>query len=162
MRSARLFPPAFLFLLLLSTPMACPGQVSTENGLTNADIVRMMKAGVPESIIVREIQMSSTTLGAGPAALIELKKHGASENILGAILDSRSRTSKFVSDAPDSTYVAADPSSSRPHRLPPFEADLRLNSKQREKISVGQNHIKFEQSGVPVFSLKWKENSQVK
>ena len=162
MQGVRLLLPAFVFLLSLGIPSSCSAQVSTENGLTNADVIRMMKAGIPESIIVREIQISNTNLGTGPAALIELKKHGASENILGAVLDSRSRTNNFVSDVPGNSYTPEPSSSSRPLRLPSFEADVRLNSTKREKISVGQNHIKLEQSGVPVFSLKWKENSQVK
>ena len=162
MRSARLFLPAFLFLFSLGFPVFCRAQAPTENGLTNADIIRMMKAGVPEAIVVREIQMSQTTLAGGPAALIELKKHGASENILGAVLDSQNRTGNFVSDTSGGPYIAEQSTSSGPHRLPSFEADVRLNSTQREKITVGQNHIKLEQSGVPVFSLKWKENSSAK
>ena len=161
MRGARLLLPAFLFVLSIGIPTSCPAQAPTENGLTNADVIRMVKAGIPESIIVREIQNSNTNLGTSAAALIELKKHGASENVLGAILDSRSRANSFASDVPGS-YIPEQPSSSRGHRLPSFEADVRLNSTKREKISVGQNHIKLEQSGVPVFTLKWKEGSQVK
>ncbi|HME31643.1 MAG TPA: hypothetical protein VKG65_02710 [Terriglobales bacterium] len=49
-----------------------------------------------------------------------------------------------------------------PHHLPSFEADVQLNSKERGKLFVGQNHIKVERSGVPVFSLKWKETHAVK
>ena len=162
MQGARLLLPAFVFVLSMGIPSSCPAQVPTENGLTNADVIRMMKAGIPESIIVREIQMSNTNLGTGAAALIELKNQGASENILGAVLDSRSRTGNSVSEAPARSYVPEQYASSRPHHLPSFEADVRLNSTKREKISVGQNHIKLEQSGVPVFSLKWKENSHVK
>ncbi len=75
------------FLLALSVPFLA--QAPTDNALTSADIARMVKAGVPESIIVREIQMSRTDLGTSPAALIELRKQGASEAVLGAVLDSR-------------------------------------------------------------------------
>ena len=162
MRGAHLFLPAFLFLLSMGIPVSCPAQAQTESGLTSADIVRMMKAGIPDDIIVREIQMSKTDLRTGAAALIELKKQGASENILGAVLDSRSRTSNFDSGAPTRSYIPGQSASPRTRHLPSFEADVRLNSTKREKISVGQNHIKVEQSGVPVFSLKWKENSNVK
>jgi hypothetical protein len=161
MQGARLLLPTFLFVLSMGIPTPCPAQVRTENSLTNADVIRMMKAGIPESIIVREIQISNTNLGTGAAALIELKKQGASETLLGAVLDSRSRTANFVSEPPGSLYIPEQPAS-RPHPLPSFEADVRLNSTKREKISVGQNHIKLEQSGVPVFSLKWKKSSHVK
>lgn len=162
MRGAHLLLPAFLFVLTMGIPGSCPAQAPAENGLTNADVIRMMKAGIPESIIVREIQMSNTNLGTSPAALIELKKQGASENLLGAVLDSRSRTSNLGSDARARSHVSAQIPSPHPPHLPSFEADVRLNSAKREKISVGQNHIKLEQSGVPVFTLKWKEGSHVK
>ena len=161
MQGARLLLPAVLLVLSMGIPSSCPAQVRTENGLTNADVIRMMKAGIPESIIVREIQMSNTNLGTGAAALIELKRQGASEALLGAVLDSRS-TSNIVLDAPSRSYIAEQYPSPHPLRLPTFEADVRLNSTKREKISVGQNHIKLEQSGVPVFSLKWKEKSTAK
>ena len=117
MQGARLLLPAFLFVLSMGIPSSCPAQVPTENGLTNADVIRMMKAGIPESIIVREIQMSNTNLGTGAAALIELKKQGASEILLGAVLDSRSRTSNFVSEAPARSLSSA---AIRVATAPPF------------------------------------------
>jgi hypothetical protein len=94
MRGARLLQSIFLLALILALPVPFLAQAPTEHALTNADIGRMMKAGVPESIIVREIQMSRTDFGTSSAALIELKKQGASEGILGAVLDSRSGAGK--------------------------------------------------------------------
>ena len=80
MRSARLAQPTFLLIFLLALPIFA--QAPTDNVLTNADIVKMVKAGLPESIIVREIQASRTNFGTSPTSLIELKKQGASEKIL--------------------------------------------------------------------------------
>ena len=87
MQGARPFHPTVLLAFLLVLPLSA--QAPTDNGLTNTDIVKMVKAGLPESIIVREIQMSRADFSTGPNALIELKKQGASEKILGAVLDSR-------------------------------------------------------------------------
>lgn len=162
MRDARLILPATMFVFLMGISTSCLAQTSAEQDLTNADVVRMIRAGVPETIIVREIQTSNTDLGTSPAALIELKKQGASENILGAVLDSRSRTSSLGAVAPARSRISAQITSTRPPHLPSFEAAVRVNSTKRETISVGQNHIKVEQSGVPLFTLKWKESSQVK
>jgi hypothetical protein len=161
MRAARSFRSFFLLALLLTLSVPFSGQTPTDNALTNADVVKMVKAGVPEGIIVREIQMSRTDLGTSPAALIDLKKNGASEKILGAVLDSQSRPSNVVSETPTRGSIPKQFASSRPQHLPSFEANVRLNSTKQEKISVGQNHIKVEQSGIPVFSLKWKANSRV-
>ncbi len=156
MPGARLLQLIVLLALSVTLPAASPAQ-TTDAVLTNADIVKMVKAGLPESIIVREIQMSRTDFGTSPAALIELKKQGASEGILGAVLDSRMGPARTESTPLPATHLAAQSGASGPHHLPSFEADLRVNPTKHEKISVGHNQIKVVQSGVPLFSLKWKE-----
>lgn len=162
MQGTRPFLLAFLLISSMGLPISCLAQDSTDKPLTNADVIKMVKAGIPESIILREIQMSRSELGTSAAALIDLKKHGASERILGAVLDSRSGTSNFISETPAYSYTPGQSEPSGSFRMPSFDADLRLNSSKREKISVGQNHINVVQSGVPVFSLKWKENDHPK
>jgi hypothetical protein len=156
MRGVRLGRLISLLTLLLALPVPFLAQASTDRALTNADIVRMMKAGIPESIIVREIQMSETNFGTSAADLISLKNQGASERVLGAVLDTRSGPSGSAS-FPLTPSQGHGQSTSGPHHLPSFEADVRFDSKTRGKISVGQNHIKVEKSGVPLFSLKWKD-----
>jgi hypothetical protein len=154
-RRAHLLQSIFLLALLLALPARFLAQAPTDHALTNADIARMIKAGIPESIIVREIQMSRTDLGTSPAALIELRKEGALESILGAVLDSRSGASSSLATAlPSANARSAAPG---PHHLPNFQADLKIKSNSLAKISMKQNHIKVEKSGVPLFDLKWKE-----
>jgi hypothetical protein len=157
MRGARLFQSIFLLALLLALPVPFLAQTPTDHALTNADIARMIKAGVPESIIVREIQMSRTDFGTSPAALIELRKQGASEGILGAVLDSRSGAGKSLAEPLPSPSVRAQSAAPGAHHLPNFQADLKIKSNSLAKISMTQNHIKVEKSGVPLFDLKWKE-----
>jgi len=143
----------FFIAALLSFPASSLAQSPGEHALTNADIARMVKAGVPESIIVREIQTSKTEFNSAPGGLIELKNHGASEAILGAVLDSRSSsaTGQF------SPHVRAQSAGSAAHHLPNFQADLKIKSNSLAKVSMTQNHIKVERAGVPFFDLKWKE-----
>jgi len=160
MRSARLVQLTFLLAFLLALPVQFLAQASADNALTNADIVRMMKAGIPESIIVRKIQVSRPNFGTSASELIELKNQGASERILGAVLDSRSGTSQSAPEPSQPTYIPAKSAASGPHHLPTFEAAVKLNSTTTDKISVGKNHIKVEQAGVPVFTLKWKDNNK--
>ena len=145
----------FLFALLLALPVPFSAQTTTDNALTNADIARMVKAGVPESIIVREIQMSRTDLGTSPAALIELRKQGASEAVLGAVLDSRMGTGRAQSEQTTPPHVSVQPAG--PHHLPTFEAKMKINATTNGKLSMSHNQIKVEKSGVPLFTLKWKE-----
>jgi hypothetical protein len=160
MRAARLVHVIVILasVLVLSVPLLA--QATTDNTLTNADIIRMMKAGIPESIIVRKIQVSRPDFGTSASDLIALKNQGASERILGAVLDSRSGTGQSAAEPSQPAYIPAKSAASGPHHLPTFEAAVKLNSTTTDKISVGKNHIKVEQAGVPVFTLKWKDNKK--
>jgi hypothetical protein len=137
MRGARLIQLTFLLAFALAFPVRFLAQVPTDNVLTNADIVKMTKAGLSESIIQREIQLSRIDFSTSPAALIELKKHGVSESVLGAILDSRLGTSRSAADSQPIPYIPQHTATPGPHHLPSFEADIRLDSKTHEKLSVG-------------------------
>jgi hypothetical protein len=155
MRSIRLLKLTVLLALLLALPLLA--QAPTDNVLTNADIVKMMKARLPESIIVHEIQMSRTDFSTSPAALIELKRQGASERILGAVLDSQMGTSQPEPVTRATPRVVAQATVPGLHHLRTFDADVRINGTKHETVSVRHNQIKVEQSGVPLFSLTWKD-----
>jgi hypothetical protein len=150
-----------LLAFALAFPVPFLAQSARDNTLTNDDISRMLKAGIPENIIVRDIQTSRTDFSTSPEALIELRKQGASEGILGAVLDSRPDTSNPRRAPLPSQQVPAQ-SATRPHQLPSFEADMKFKSTTLGKISMGHNQIKFERSGVPLLSLKWKEKAAPK
>jgi hypothetical protein len=154
MRCARPLSLTFVLAFFLALPLSA--QAPTDNVLTNADVAKMVKAGLPENIILREIQMSRTAFGTSPTALIELKKQGASEVILGAVLDSQTGVHYQGSEPQPGARVLTS-ASTGPHHLPTFEADVRVNATKHEKVSMGHNQIKVEQSGVPIFSLKWKD-----
>jgi len=150
------------FLLAFGLTLPVLAQAPTDNVLTDADVVRMVKAGIPESIIVREIQMSRTGFGTSPSALIELKTQGASERVLGAVLDSRMAASRSQAQPLPVPLVRAQAATPGPHHLPSFEADMKFKSATLGKISMGHNQIKVERAGVPLFSLKWKETAPAK
>jgi hypothetical protein len=155
MRGARLLHLTVLMTFLLALPVLA--QAPTDQVLTNADIVKMMKAGLPEGIILREIQMANIDFATSPAALIELKRQGASERILGAVLDSRMGTTQSGPEPRATPRVVARVAAPGLHHLPSVEADMRINSTANGHLSMGHNHIQVERSGVPVFSLEWKE-----
>lgn len=157
MRSANRFELTLLFALLLALPAASLAQAPTDNTLTNSDIVRMVRAGIPESIILREIQMSDTNFVTSANSLIELKKQHVPDRVLDAILDSGSGTRERRAEPSVATMVVGQSAGPHLHQLPTFDAAVRLDTKTTAKVSVGKNHIKVERSGVPLFSLKWKE-----
>lgn len=53
----------------------------------NADVLKMLKAGLPQSVILAKIHMETDTFDTSADALIALKKAGASEAVLDAILN---------------------------------------------------------------------------
>src|ERR1700760_931190 len=86
MSRTRLLLLSLFVLPLLSFSMAA--QEAQQSALNNAGVVKMVKAGLPESVILREIQMSRTNFDTSPNGLVDLRKHGASEAVLNAVLDS--------------------------------------------------------------------------
>jgi hypothetical protein len=157
MHCVRRLQLTLLLAVSLALPISSLAQAPTGNTLTNADIVRMVKAGIPEDIIVREIQMSETNFVTNPNALIELKKQHVPDRVLGAILNSRGGTGRPQAEALTAPMVYVQAAGPHPHHLPTFDAAVRLDSKSTAKVSVGDNQIKVERSGVPLFSLKWKD-----
>jgi len=162
MRGARIIFVIFVLAFVLSFPVRSSAQVPPDSALTNADIVKMTKAGIPDSIILREIQMLPSDLNISPAALVDMKKHGVSDSVLGAIVDSGLAANGSASASQQIPYIPARSATQGLHHVPSFEADIQLDSKTRGKLSVGQNHIKLERAGVPLFSLKWKETHPAK
>jgi len=142
--------------LFLAVPLPFLAQTGADGSLTNNDVARMIKAGVPENIILRKIQTSESNFSTSADALVKLKKAGASEAVLGAVLDGQSGGRGFASPPAVAPGVApAGPA--KPFHLPQFEAEMPFDSKTRGKISVGHNSIKVQRAGVSLFSLKWKE-----
>lgn len=147
---------ALVFALCLSSFAQSPS-----NGpLTNADLERMVKAGLSESTILRVMQVSKTNFSTSPDALIDLKHHRVPDRIVDALLDAQSgaAATQFASTGPVPT--ALEPHMPGAHQLPNVDAALRLNANTTAKLAVRQNHIKLERSGVPLFSLSWKENGR--
>jgi hypothetical protein len=142
-----------LLTCLLALSVVCVAQAPGNGALTNADIVKMMRAGLPESIIVREIRQSGGSLNTSPDALIQLKKLGASERILSAVLDSHAGP-----EPPEPYAMSGGYGASHPH-MPSFQADVRVKSNKQATISVGHNHVAVQKGGAPVFSVTW-ENTE--
>jgi len=147
---------AIVLGILLATVTPSLAQSAADAPLTNADIVKMVKAGIPESVIVRKVQMSESNFATSPNALIELKRQHVPDDVMAAMLDSEAAMRMPPADPNAAPPAVFRSSNGRPHHLPTFDAALRIDSKT-EKVSVGKNQIKVEQAGVPIFTLKWKE-----
>jgi len=159
MRCIRVFELVILLILILTIPLTSLGQGPADSPLTNADVMRMVKAGIPEATILRLMQVSETSFTTSANALIELKHHHVPDSVINALLDTRSAAIGNQTEALASDSVAVEPRTPGVQRLPNFDAAVRFNAKTNAKIAVRQNHIKVESSGHPLFSLSWKENN---
>ena len=145
---------AIILAVLLVSAAASFAQLTNHAPLTNADIVKMVKAGIPESVILRKVQMSESNFTTSPNALIELKRRHVPDDVMAAMLDSEAAMRMLPGDH-DGVPPALLPSANAHPHLPTFDAVLHVDSKT-EKFSVGKNQIKVEQAGVPIFTLHWK------
>ena len=150
----------FLFLgtmAVLAIPTLAQNQATVR--LTNSDVVKMMKAGIPESVIVREIQVAEPNFNTTPDALINLKHQHVPDSVLGAIVDSQTGARMAQPETPPTAYVTGPAFPSHSHRLPNVDAAFRIDSRTTGKVQIRANQIKVEKAGIPLFSVKWKENS---
>ncbi len=81
----RTFLSTILVGCILAVPYL-PTIAQQKKPITNADIVAMVKAELPESTIVVAIQQSPANFDTSPQALIELKTQGVSPKIIEAML----------------------------------------------------------------------------
>ena len=70
--------------------------------MTNADVVKLIEAQMPESVILQSIATSTTKFDTSAAALIALKNKGASPAVLNAVISPKS-----VNAAPAATAAPA-------------------------------------------------------
>src|SRR6266851_3863046 len=73
------------------------GSQSSPGVLTNDDIIKLVQAKLPDSVVIAKIKSSSCDFVTGTDALIKLKQAGASESVLQAILDAAAQSNPPVS-----------------------------------------------------------------
>lgn len=79
------------FFLVVAAILFCCSMAQSQpkdKPLTNCDVVKLVKAGLPEATIVGVIQQSTTAFDTSPEALSELRREGASTAILDTVLKS--------------------------------------------------------------------------
>jgi len=78
-----------LILVLVAcglTTLSAQGQRSSEASLTNAAVIKLVRAGFKEKTVIAIIRNRRTSFNLEPDKLIELKRNGVSENVILAML----------------------------------------------------------------------------
>ena len=95
-----------------ATAQAVPQQI------TNADVIAMLQAGISDKIIIPTIQRGATAFDTSTDALVALKKAGASEALLAAVL-SAPRGSTQTAAAPTASATALSAPMTSPAMVQP-------------------------------------------
>jgi hypothetical protein len=156
-KSCRTFLLVACFLAIAISAFA---QDHSSVRVTNSDVVKMVKAGVPEAVIVRTIQVSEPAFALTPDALVELKHKHVPDRVLGAMMENQTGPSALPPGVPIVEYWGPPVATTHIHQLPNVDASFRIDGKTSEKVQVRKSQIKIEKAGVPLFSVKWKVNEK--
>lgn len=76
------------FAVLLGGGLLCTAMMAQQSPkpLTNADVVKMIKGGVPQSVVVGSIKSNPSNFDLSPDALVRLHRLGVPEKVLDAMM----------------------------------------------------------------------------
>jgi hypothetical protein len=102
---------AVLTLILVATvSLPLPGATSfAQEVLTNDSVIQMVKAGLPETVVIAKIKSTATKFDLKTDSLVNLKKAGVSDKVLEAMMStgSGSPTASAMPAPPPAPAVAA-------------------------------------------------------
>ena len=141
---------AYLALTLFTMSFAL---AQSQKPLTNADVLRMVKAGVPESAIISSIQSTNCNFDLSPDALVVLHRAGVSQKILEVMMARKGQASGSIastgngakSDKPNGPPSPPPGPASTPGTRPTLQQlkarlgklpDLQVNTSPRIKNSA--------------------------
>ena len=110
---ARRFVPIAFFALLLSAYAAAAQAPAETASQSNTEVLKLLRAGMPESVVLDKIHATAAKFDTSADALIALKQAGATEAELKAIL--------APPNAPVSQSPAATPSAAAPTAEPSLD-----------------------------------------
>jgi hypothetical protein len=112
--------PAFLLGITMVVPFCIllraqqPNKPSsaaktTPRAITNLDVIKMVQAGLSESIVINTIQSRKSKFDVSPDGLIALHKGGVTQGEMDSIMAVANGTAPAASQPSSSTYAAAPP-----------------------------------------------------
>lgn len=81
----------------------------TQKPLTNADVASMTKEGLDPSLIVKDIEGSSSDFDISPQALIDLKNAGVDKSVMDAMLSAQARKPVAAVEVVHGATTLSDP-----------------------------------------------------
>ena len=132
--------PIRIFLMIGLIAPAVLAQQS-QRPLTNADIINMVKAKLPDTVVVQAIQSNPGKYDTSTSALISLHKAGLTENELNAMI---AASSKGGSAAPATPTAAASAPAVPKSRMPKLTVTTSGNTQELhlEKTQLAETKTK--------------------
>ena len=123
--------------VLLFGLLPCTLLAQTSKPLSNADVVKMVKGGLPESVIISSIQSSLAKYDISPDALLALQKDGVTAKEMDAMI----AESKKTPATPDASASAAPASTGHLPHVSAIAGKSTVNL-PLEKTSLAQTKTK--------------------
>lgn len=98
-----------LLLILTTIASGLMPAVAQQKPLTNGDVIKMVKAGVPESVVVSSIRSSPANYDLSPDGLVALHKAGVTQNEMDALMAAANPASNAGTSATAPAAAAAPP-----------------------------------------------------
>jgi hypothetical protein len=133
---------AILCGAICAAPAHARQQSQAAKPLTNVDIVKMVKAGVPESVVLQSIQSGPGKYDVSPTGLVALQKAGVTQNEMNAMLAVAHAPSGSSAGGPAAnpgTGAAAPPPSAASTPPPAAPAQPVATHVPKVQISDGKN-----------------------
>ena len=92
---------ALVLVLVAVMALSLPVAISlAQEVLTNDSVVQMIKAGLPEAVVIAKIKSTQTKFDLKTDSLVSLKKNGVSDKVLEAMVASGSPTTGTLPSSP--------------------------------------------------------------
>src|SRR5262245_56724638 len=76
-----------VLVLVAALGLSWPGAISlAQEVLTNDSVIQMIKAGLPEGVVISKIKSTATKFDLSADSLVNLKKAGVSDKVLEAMM----------------------------------------------------------------------------
>ena len=105
-------PSVLLILLVAAVLTALPA--TAQQGLTNADIIKMQSAGLSENIILASVNGQPAAYDTSTDGLLALKKAGVSDAVVAAMISRNAAMKSGVSNPTGTNLPAAAPAGPPP------------------------------------------------
>lgn len=117
-----------ILLILLAATLVTAAPASAQQGLTNADIIKMQSAGLSENIILASVNEQPAAYDTSTDGLLALKKAGVSDAVVAAMI-SRNAAMKSGVANPAGTNMTAPPPAGPPPGVDEVGSITRIKTK---------------------------------